>query len=918
MKSIYLLLLILSISITSLAQSNLRGKVVDDQLEPLVGASVLIDGTNLYDITDVNGNFKIYNIPTGKYKLNIIYIGYEDQVEEIDLKDKQTLYKEFVLNESIKLDEVIISSSVDGQAKALNDQKNKPNIAQVISSEQIEKFPDANIGDALKRLSGVNVQYDQGEARFANIRGTAPELNSFTLNGERLPSAEAEKRYVQLDLIPADMIDKVEVHKAVTPDMDADAIGGSINFETEKAGAKQKITGTLGSGYSILTEKPIYRGQLSYSNRFEDGKVGLILEASVLDKSTRSDNIEPFWDYTDNNNKDASAYTSELQVRQYYLERLRKSFSSTIDFIINKDHNIYLTGMYNHRNDWENRYRLQYKDITESSGVMKAEIRRQTKGGSADNKNARLEDQRMLSFKVGGNHFFNKTNVNWSISTMKAGEERPNERYIYFRKKNAIVILDDSYLREPKVTPVDPTLQDFSPAYSFKELSEEFQNTKEKDINGRIDLEFPILSGDNSSFLKMGSRFKLKNKYRDNTYKEYAPTSANVTAFNNGAFSSLSNQTNDNFNAGDYSIGSFVSNSYLGGLDLTNSNLFVGEDINEELAVNFDAKENVYAGYVMYTQNIGKHFTIIPGLRMEHTELISSGKIYDADTDVLSDSGIQKDNYNNLLPALHIKFSPSNQANIRFAYTNTIARPNYYDIVPYQNIDSGDNIISIGNPALVPTKSMNFDLLGEYYFKNVGVISLGGFYKKLKEVIANKNLEDFTYQSHIYDRFTQPINIGNANLYGFEMGIQRRLDFLPGFLNKMSVYANYTYNQSELKDIKLEGRAEEVLPLSGTPKNLINASLGYDSKAFEMRVSYSFADAFVEQFGDEAFYDRWYDKVNYLDINADLKLNKYLKIYVSLENLLNQPLRYYQGVVDRTQQVEYYGINTKLGLKFKF
>jgi len=223
MKSIYLLLLILSISITSLAQSNLRGKVVDDQLEPLVGASVLIDGTNLYDITDVNGNFKIYNIPTGKYKLNIIYIGYEDQVEEIDLKDKQTLYKEFVLNESIKLDEVIISSSVDGQAKALNDQKNKPNIAQVISSEQIEKFPDANIGDALKRLSGVNVQYDQGEARFANIRGTAPELNSFTLNGERLPSAEAEKRYVQLDLIPADMIDKVEVHKAVTPDMDADA-----------------------------------------------------------------------------------------------------------------------------------------------------------------------------------------------------------------------------------------------------------------------------------------------------------------------------------------------------------------------------------------------------------------------------------------------------------------------------------------------------------------------------------------------------------------------------------------------------------------------------------------------------------------------------------------------------------------------
>jgi len=589
-----------------------------------------------------------------------------------------------------------------------------------------------------------------------------------------------------------------------------------------------------------------------------------------------------------------------------------------MDFNIDQNHNIYITGMYNHRNDWENRYRLQYKDIADDGGVMKAEIRRQTKGGSADNKNARLEDQRMFSFKVGGNHFFNKTNVNWSLSSMKASEDRPNERYIYFRKKGAKVILDNSDLREPKVTTIDPTLQDFSSAYSFKELTEQFQDTQEKDINGRFDVDLPILNGTYSSFLKMGTRFKLKNKFRENTFKIYEPTSANEDGFEDGAFASLSNQTNDNFNAGDYTAGSFVSNSYLGSLKLTDSNLFEGEDVNEELAVNYHAKENVYAGYVMYTQNIGTKWTFITGVRLENTALIYSGKIYDAATDILSDSGEQRDQYRNILPALHIKFSPSNQANIRFAYTNTIARPNYYDIVPYQNIDSGDNLISIGNPNLVPTTSMNLDLLGEYYFKNVGVISLGSFYKKLEEVIANKNLENFTYQGHLYNRFTQPINIGNADLYGYEVGIQRRLDFLPGFLNKMSVYANYTFNYSKLKDIKLEGRADEVLPLSGTPKSLINASLGYDSKAFEMRISYSYTDAFVEQFGDEAFYDRWYDHVNYLDVNADVKLNKYLKLYVSLENLLNQPLRYYQGVVDRTQQVEYYGINTKLGLKFKF
>jgi len=319
MKKLYLFLFTFAYVALIFAQSNFRGNVVDDQLDPLVGAYVLLEGTNYYDTTDSNGNFKMYNIPAGKYKVVISYVGYENFTKEIALKEEQSLFQDFVLNEGTKLEEVIISTGVEGQAKALNDQKNNSSIVQVVSSEQIEKFPDANIGDALKRLPGVNVQYDQGEARFANIRGTAPELNSFTLNGERVPSAEAEKRYVQLDLIPADMIEKVEVYKAVTPNMDADAIGGSINFETEKAGAKQKISGTLGSGYSILTEKPIYRGQLSYSNRFEDGKVGLVLEASALDKSTRSDNLEPFWDYTDANNKDASAYTSDLQVRQYYV-----------------------------------------------------------------------------------------------------------------------------------------------------------------------------------------------------------------------------------------------------------------------------------------------------------------------------------------------------------------------------------------------------------------------------------------------------------------------------------------------------------------------------------------------------------------------------------------------------------------------
>jgi TonB-dependent receptor len=136
-------------------------------------------------------------------------------------------------SEETRLDDVQITGfSGGGQARALNTQKNNLNITNVVSTDQIGKFPDANIGDATKRIPGITMQMDQGEARNIIVRGLAPQLNSVTLNGSRIPSAEGDNRNVQMDLIPSDMIQTIEVNKAVTPDMDADALGGSVNLVT--------------------------------------------------------------------------------------------------------------------------------------------------------------------------------------------------------------------------------------------------------------------------------------------------------------------------------------------------------------------------------------------------------------------------------------------------------------------------------------------------------------------------------------------------------------------------------------------------------------------------------------------------------------------------------------------------------------
>jgi hypothetical protein len=293
MKKIALFLLFIIFTQVSMAQKAfVKGKIVDDQNQPLPGANVSISETNQGTFSSLNGEFYLSGIEAGNYTLEISYIGFNKASKKVDLQSGATLLVNFELTPGLEIGEVVVNSRLVGEAKSINNQKNALNITNMISFEQLERFPDANIGDALKRLPGVNVQYDQGEARFGNVRGTSPELNSITINGERIPSAEAEVRVVQLDLVPSDMIQSVEFNKAVTPDMDADAIGGSINLTTKSAPYKKELKGDFSSGWNFVANKPSFKGSLTYSNRFAANKLGLVLSASGYDNFLGSDNIE--------------------------------------------------------------------------------------------------------------------------------------------------------------------------------------------------------------------------------------------------------------------------------------------------------------------------------------------------------------------------------------------------------------------------------------------------------------------------------------------------------------------------------------------------------------------------------------------------------------------------------------------------
>lgn len=954
-KLIFVTLFLVLGTVMGQAQSgNIQGTITDENGIYVPGANVYIESLVKGAISNFDGKFTLVGIPEGSYTLKVTYMGYSDVEQEVQVSAGETTPVSIVLvSSNMELDEVQVSAyGLSGQSKALNTQRNNMNITNVVSTDQIGKFPDANIGDAVKRIPGITMQVDQGEARNIIVRGLSPQLNSVTLNGSRVPSAESDNRNVQMDLIPSDMIQTIEVNKAVTPDMDADALGGSVNLVTRTAPQGFRVSATAGSGVNFITNKRILNGSFLIGDRTNDGKFGWMVSATINDNDFGSDNVEAEWDNEFEYNTgeedeegepileetEVNPYTNVNEQRTYLVQRVRRSFSANLDYQINPNNNIYLKTMYNWRDDRENRFRLEQEildgedievgDFTLNNGSLTrfpVEVKRQSKGGIAGgrNKNARLEDQRMQNYTLGGNHLFGSLKVDWMAAYAKASEERLNERYAEYETEY-IINNDNSDPRYPIMTAADPNDFDNLSGFEFGEITNENQYTEEEDVNFFANFELPADFFGNGGTLKFGARGRFKSKLRNNDFFEYDledlyPTLADVP---------VKSYTDPDFLAGEkYQAGTFASEEWLGALDLNASN---GEAVEDEyLPGNFDIKEDVWAGYAMFNQKLTDKLSVLAGLRVENTKLETEGNrvVYiEEDEDAGIEEGIEvqavsdENSYTNVLPGVHFKYDLNNSTVLRFAWTNTLARPNYEDMIPRAEIIYEDSEVVVGNPDLDPTTSMNFDLNAEHYFESVGIISGGVFYKEINDFIYTFITEapNDAYGAGTagYDVF-QPLNGDSASIFGAEVSFQRQLDFLPGFARNFSIYLNYTYLSSSADGIRNEDGDERTdLDLPNTAPNMFNGSLGYADKRFSARLSANFSDSYIDEIGGNAFEDRYYDTQFFLDFNASYAINSNLRLYADVNNITNQPLRYFQGVKDRTQQMEFYDIRFTFGLKY--
>lgn len=904
MKKLYAILLMGFAVLSAKGQNQaISGRVLDTDNFPLPGATVKAEKSNVAVISDIDGYFTLTAITAASEKVIVSYVGFETQTQEVNLGEGQTPYLQFNMVSAVnELSEVVVSGYQAGINKAINKQRTDLNVSNIISADQVGKFPDANIGDALKRVPGISMQNDQGEARNIIIRGFAPELNAVTLNGERIPSAEGDNRRVQMDLIPSDMIQSIEVNKSLTPDMEADAIGGSVNLVTRSNPNRFRLSASGSFGYNAIRDGYTGNGSVVLADNLSD-KFSYTLSSSLYTNDYGSDNIEFVWnnpeDWADDSPFD------EHDIRRYDVQRTRRSVSLNLDYRLNNNNRLFFKSMYSNRDDWENRFRLRVARIDEEDGD--ARVRKQTKGGINDNKNRRLEAQSTSNLSFGGKHLFGNLAMDWKFASSKADEKRPDERYIRYQLSGAAINpLDLSDTRFPVISFADGEWNNPS-AFEFSEATNQNGFTEETDNSFKVDFRLPY---GNSNALKFGFKYKSKDKMRDNDFYDFSDYVEALYPLMSDV--STKNVTVDNYLPGSqYQHGFFVSPEFLGSLNLPAGE---GELLLEEFITgNYNANENITAAYAMITQNLGAKTTMIAGARMEHTAIDYQGYSFQDTDEALSDvervTGSGK--YTNILPNLtfQTKFTEDFVANL--ALTSSLARPSYFNLVPFRSILIDDEEISEGNPDLQATVSNNIDLSLEKYFGSIGLVGVSFFNKSLDNWFYRYTTTDYTYNGADNWTYSQLRNGSKANVTGFEVSLQSPLKFLPGFLNNLTLYTNYTFTDSSTDGV--EGR--EDLPLVGAVRNMFNGSLAYESKKLFIRASLNYSGSALDEVGGAAWEDRYYDEQLFLDINGSYEISNSLRFFVEFKNLTNQPLRYYQGIAARTMQLEYYNYTANFGLK---
>lgn len=861
--------------------ATIHGRVAGGKAgEALIGATVLVQGTGLSAPVDAAGRYEIRDVPAGRYAVRASFVGYREEVRQVVLHDNEVLALDFALQEQAQnLGGVVVTGKLNREEDAASrrSEKTADNVINVIAARAIQRSPDINVANVLTRVSGVTVQRVAGGSggAYAVIRGMEPRYNNTLVNGIKIASPDAQTRFIPLDIIPSDLIQRIEVHKALLPGMEGDAIGGTVNIVTKTAPDTTLLLATGSVGYSqlLLDRKYAWFNQaavqrqspneragqvvksapgdfsrsnlryspkqapasttagLTYGRRFFGQRLGVLAAASWQDQYLGSNGS--FTDVKPQLDETRSSINVVSAPRLTSGHQRNAGLVTHLDYVINPRnklgfHNLLLLSDFS-----------QVRTSTDTSLVDQHTIA----GTGTMHDYLRTLTQRQLveNAKLEGVHELRPNLLlDWAAVATDGRERAPDWATV-----NLVYLL--------RVDPGDPTGRRIQRTQSFLEpIDRLWRHNDNRDLSGLFNLGWQPKGW---LELKMGALYRRTVRYnRQDEYTLKPGLGANGAK---EVFTTIEAATLEVYNA-----------QGSGARDPSN----------------YDATEDIAAGYAQAKLELGA-LQVLGGVRLENTRqrFVTLQK-----NDLLADPNTP-DNfgvaYQDVLPSLHLRYALAPNQNLRLSYFAGITRPSVNELIP--NIIVGGSYNTKGNLNLRHATADNLDLRYELYQHAEDVFTVGTFYKRIQNPIEYAFINATGSQLLL-----QPRNFGTANNYGVEVVATR-------YFGRFGLSGNYTYVNSAITVRKTynttdaAGNATQTTvdltrPLQGQARNVANVSLLYRLRParFYAQLSYQFTDRTLRVV-NSAGPDYYLQPQSFLALSLEKGLSRRFTAFGKFNNLLN-------------------------------
>ncbi len=890
-KSALLVFALLSFCVSSFAQT-IRGKVFDLKTgEPLTGASVSAEKGSFKQFTSVNldGSYVFRNLKPGIYQLEVRFIGYKTTAgKDVEVSsDAVSTLNIKMENASTSLVEVMVkgSASKETDRSARGIEKNASSIENVLSANTIQLLPDVTVANALQRVSGVTVQRSaSGEGRYAIIRGMDQRYNSTLVNGIKIPSPDPAFRFVPMDVFPSEMLERLEVIKALTPSMEGDAIGGVMNLVMKSAPDRFVVSANVSGGFSTLfsngrlfnafhaspnsTSPAAVNGNsyaatnndfnnnaltsnhslnnplsstagLTIGDRFLNGKLGVVLSGSYQNIYRGSNskeltpNAQPTIDPLPNSPQFSDAYD-----RTYSTQTERLGIHNKIDYVINNQNKISLYNLYIRQNEFESRLTSDTLGLGTNSTGLNKQV-------TISNRST-LTRQNIYNSTLHGDHVLGRNlTFNWNAVYSVASRHQPDRT-------------EFSYDINRSLNSAGTVIAE---ADNNTKLAHHWENNKDQDVAGYGNFVYSPKIANRIVEFSLGGLYRHKN--RDADYITYGLIGGKSTLYNN------------NFGAVPFAFN--IASEGIG------SN-------NNDLQNNYNIKEDDNSEYLQFRFNAIPKLQVLGGVRVENTSMTYATQ---SPLTVTQRSGTIS--YTDVLPSLHLKYAIADNQNLRASYFASISRPGFGEIVPYKV--TGEYFDQVGNPLLKHITADNFDLRYELFPGGADQLLLGSFFKKIHNPIEYFVMREGASPSA---QVIQPQNDnGDATNYGFEA-------LATKFFGVIGFSVNYTYTHSRITTTKLlyyrdptlglqQNFVNETRPLQGQANNIGNASVLFKSGklGLDMQVAFVYTGERLAQVSPYYNLDFYQHAFNQLDFSFEKTLAKRVSFYGKINNLTNTANKIY-------------------------